>query len=417
LIEADMIMDLTEVFDSYASETIKSYMQMDLDSFESGHKEGKLYGIPQMGYGLITQPNYIWIRKDWREEQNLDGPETMDELVEMTKRFMENYGGYGIAAEQSMDYLNMLAVAWGAHPDAWIKGDDGSLVYGSIQPEMKDALEAWAQWYQEGLLSIDFAVMDVAKMNQDVIDGKTGIMPSYQWWGWDPGIEELKNNGQNSYFEPFMIPSATGEEVLHTAFFDTTTYTVVNKNCKNPEAALKLINLYSFIVDEDTNGEKDFEWLRAFNDKGMIHATGAFKVLNPNGDYESFERVVEAVNNNDTSILTSMDVTKYDQVKIFMETGDPDQLGGYLQMGPERSSYGLAKVILDNKQYVKSALQGIMPDTLLNAGSTLDDILTEGFTKIVIGDQPIDYFDTIVESWKKAGGDQATIEMNALYNS
>ena len=416
LIEADLIMDLTEVFDIYASDTIKNYMNLDADSFESGKRDGKLYGIPQMGFGTITQPNYIWIRKDWREALNLEEPHTMDELVEMMKKFMSNYGGYGIAAEQSLDYLNLLAVAWGAHPDAWIKTEGGQIEFGSIQPEMKEAVRAWADWYREGLLNSDFAIMDIAKMNQDVVAGKTGIQASYQWWGWDPGIDVLKNNGENSYFEPFHIPSATEDDVLHTLYFDTESYTVISKDCRYPEAAIKLINLYSFIVDEDTRGEKDGEWLKAFDDNGMIHVTGAFKVLNPNGDYDAFGRVQEAIKKNDPNILTAMDLTKYNQVKSFMETKDPNQLGGYLQMGPDRSSYKLACEILDNGKYIKSELKGIEPGTLLDAGSTLDDILTEGFTKIIIGDQPIDYFDKVVDNWKKAGGEQATIEMNEIYN-
>lgn len=53
---------------------------------------------------------------------------------------------------------------------------------------------------------------------------------------------------------------------------------------------------------------------------------------------------------------------------------------------------------------------------MINSGTTLEDILTEGFTKIIIGDQPIDYFDTVVDNWKAAGGEQVTLEMNEIYN-
>ena len=52
----------------------------------------------------------------------------------------------------------------------------------------------------------------------------------------------------------------------------------------------------------------------------------------------------------------------------------------------------------------------------MDSGSTLDDILTEGFTRIIIGDKPADYFDTVVKDWKTAGGEQATKEMNEIYN-
>ena len=50
-------------------------------------------------------------------------------------------------------------------------------------------------------------------------------------------------------------------------------------------------------------------------------------------------------------------------------------------------------------------------------GTTLDDILTEGFTKIITGEVPVDYFDTLVEEWRTAGGDTATKEVNEMYGS
>ena len=51
----------------------------------------------------------------------------------------------------------------------------------------------------------------------------------------------------------------------------------------------------------------------------------------------------------------------------------------------------------------------------MKKGSTLDALLQEGFTQIITGVQPIDYFDTLVESWNKSGGDLMTEEMNSMY--
>ena len=86
-----------------------------------------------------------------------------------------------------------------------------------------------------------------------------------------------------------------------------------------------------------------------------------------------------------------------------------------MQQGHEKCAYGLAKKILDDEDYIKSALWGATPETLLNMGSTLDDILTEGFTKIIMGEETVDYFDTIVQNWMAAGGEAATNEMNEMY--
>ena len=40
------------------------------------------------------------------------------------------------------------------------------------------------------------------------------------------------------------------------------------------------------------------------------------------------------------------------------------------------------------------------------------DLLLEGFTMIIMGNEPVDYFDTVVESWKAAGGDECAAAVN-----
>lgn len=415
LIDADLIWDLTDVFDAYASDRVKGYMQADVDSYQSGMRDGRLYGLPQMHWGIIDQPDYIWIRKDWKEALNLADPETMDDVVAICKAFMEEYGGYGMAAEQTLDHLNLLAVAWGAHPDMWLKDDSGKIVYGSVQPEMKDAIAAWAEWYKEGILSSDFVTMDFAKMNEAVVSGNVGVQPFYQWWGYNPGVDTVSNLGTEAIFEPYMIPSATGEPVEQSIFFANGSYTVVSKKCENPEAAIKLINFYGYMID-DSVGKEDDATISSFTDNDIAHVVGAFRVLNPDCDYEQYVQVSNALKTDDTSNLTTSGMwQKYRNSVDFLENGTPGATGDYMQQGNDKCAYGLAKEILDKESYVKSALWGATPETLLNAGSTLDDILTEGFTKIIMGEESIDYFDTVVQNWMAAGGEAATNEMNEMY--
>ena len=71
--------------------------------------------------------------------------------------------------------------------------------------------------------------------------------------------------------------------------------------------------------------------------------------------------------------------------------------------------------MLDSENYVKTGLWGVTPEALASYGTTLDDILTEGFTKIIMGTESIDYFDVIVQNWRAAGGDEATRAVNEAY--
>jgi len=417
LIEADMIWDLTEVFDKYASDRLKGYMAADEASYKSGMKNGKLYGLAQMHWGIIDQPDYIWIRKDWKESLGLQDPKTMDDVVSIAKAFMNaGLSTYGIAVDQTLDFLNLTAIAWDAYPDVWLEGKDGNIVYGSILPEMKDALAAWAEWYQQGILNPDFATLDFSAMNEAVVSGRVGVQPFYQWWGYNPGVDTVANNGPDAIFEPYLIPSAIGKDkVIQPIFFANNSYTVVNKKCRHPEALIKLLNFYGYMVDDST-GKEDPKTISAFTDNDIAHVVGAFRVLNPNCDYEQYAAVKKALKTGDTSHFTTSGMwQKYNNSIEFINNKTPGATGDYLQQGHEKCAYGLATYILDNGLYIKSKLWGVSPESLLNYGSTLDDLLTEGFTKIIMGVEDIDYFDKVVENWLAAGGQTVTDEMNEMY--
>ncbi|MHA6530125.1 type 2 periplasmic-binding domain-containing protein [Paenibacillus sp. BAC0078] len=415
LIEADMVMDLTEVFNKYASERLKGYMEADADSFESGKKDGKLYGLPQLHWGLIEQPDYIWIRNDWKEELGIKDPASVADIKNVALKFMEKHGGYGIAVDQTLDYLNLLAVSWNAHPDMWIEDSGGKLVYGSVQPEMKDALKEWAEWYKLGIIDPEFAIKDFNAMNADVVAGKVGMQPYYQWWGYNPGVDTVANLGKDAVFYPYQLPSITGKEAKQSIFFANGSYIVAKKSFKHPEAAIKLLNDYAYIVDEAV-GKESKELLSSLLDNDMAHVVGAFRVLNPNSDYEQFEAVSAALKSNDTSGLTSAGMwQKYNNSVDFIKNATPGAAGDYLQQGSPKPAYGLAKQVLDSGNYIKTALWGAAPEALASYGTTLDDILTEGFTKIIMGAESIDYFDTVVQNWQTAGGDAATEAVNAAY--
>ncbi len=192
LYEADAIMDITDVFDNYASDRLKEYMQNDVATFDTAKFDDKLFAIPQLSYGIIDQFDYFWIRKDWKDQLGFDDPKTMNDVVAMAQAFTEEFGGYPIAENQSLDSMKRLAIAWDAHPGIWIENEDSSIEYGSVQPQMKEVLATFATWYDEGIINPDFAIYDQEKMFQDLINGKTGVVPFAQWLGYYPGPDIIK---------------------------------------------------------------------------------------------------------------------------------------------------------------------------------------------------------------------------------
>lgn len=411
--EAGLIWDISEVFETYASDTLKSYMEQEVDTFETAKIDGKLYGVPQLSYGIIDQPNQIWIRKDWMDQLEYEAPETMDDLVDIAKGFQKKFGGYAITEDQNLTSMYILAPAWGAYPGIWVEQSDGSIGYGTVQPEMKEIVKTFAEWYKEGLINPEFTIADQTKMLQAVINGEVGINPFPQWWGYQPGPSVITNLGPEAIFEPYAIPSATGEEVKASISFANYGYIVVSKQCQNPEAAMKLLNFYTYMMSDASEKESQ-ELINSLYNDAYSNIPYALRVINPMTDYNLYTEVSAAMEkglNEDVSYLGSGAV-KYNNSVQWAKNKTPEAVGDYLQMGGEKTAYGIAKQMLDDNRIVKDKIWGRPTETILSAGSTLDDMLKEGFTKIIVGEEPIEYFDTLIENWKKAGGEKATNEVN-----
>ncbi|HEL1811221.1 TPA: extracellular solute-binding protein [Streptococcus suis] len=416
--DADLIMDLTELFDKYASDNLKSYKEKVPDTFQTGYFDGKLYGVPQLTYGVIDQFNYVWIRKDWKDELGLADPKTMGDVIAITQAFQKKYGGYGMAEQQSLDSMYRLAPAWGVNPKIWVETENGNLEYGSIQPKMKEVLKAYRDWYKAGVLNPNFTTQNQDKMFQELINGNTGVVTFAQWLGYFPGPDIIRNLGPDALFEPYAIPSATGEPVRGNMTFANSGYVVVNKNTKNPEAVFKLINFWAYMLD-DAAGKETPEFINSlfsYNYPDLAF----YKVINPDTDYDQYVQLSTALADYQAGKEVDLEalgknVSKYNNFIKWMDEKDPTAVGDWLQQGNSKSAYGIAKGLLDNEQYVKDKLWGAQPPTLVQSGSTLDDILNEGFTKIITGEKEVDYFDEVVKQWKKAGGDVATEEVNAQY--
>ncbi len=420
LVDAGLVMDLADVWEQYACDELKALAAADSATFETGTVDGGMYGIAQLSYGWSSNPYYVWLRNDWMTEQGFDAPKTMDDLVEIMKTFKKVYGGYGIAVDKTLYSFYALAGAWGAYPSVWVTNEDGTMEPGSIQPEMKDALAEFAKWYADGLIDPNFTTYDMAAMNTGVANGDVGVEIYQQWWGYDPGVNTITNNGEDSIFYPYEIPAAT-TDWLHSVNFTNSGYTVISKDCKNPEAVIELMNfVYYASYDLEANDDEVIYEYRNNSDMiGYAHVTGPFRMLDPTVEDQNLIQVTQAIETGDTSCLTLVSAQgKYNGSMKWIENKDTAGLGDYLQHGAgEFAAFGLAADILSEKRYVLDGLWGKTPEIMTTYGTTLDDLLLEGFTKIIIGDKDVSYFDELVANWRSAGGDDVIAAVNEMYSN
>lgn len=414
--ELGLIMDLTDVFEQYASDTLKEYMAYEEDTFRTAWTDGRMWGIPQLSYGMIDQFQYVWIRKDWKEQIQAEDPETMEDVVAIARGFADTFGGYPITENSSLECMKRLAPAWGANPGIWLKMEDGSISYGSVQPQMKEVLAVYAQWYREGIIPPDFPVYDERKMFRDVVDGRCGVCPMAQWFAYDPMPDVVRQQGADAILEPYPILTANGEKVYQNINIGNRGYIVISKDCKHPEAVMELINFYVYMMDEAGDVESP-EFISSLFDHSYTNIPYAFTVVNPLTDYNQFQKVKKALLEGKDADVADMgkDASKYYGCIRWMEEHNPDNVGDWLQQGNEKSAYGIAAELMEEGAYARNAMWGIGTPTILERWDWMEGILNDGFTKIILGEEDLDYFETCVERWESAGGAQATKEVNEMY--
>ncbi|WP_157993912.1 type 2 periplasmic-binding domain-containing protein [Cohnella abietis] len=418
-------MDLMEAYEKFASPELRKIMEADKAGFESGIIDGKLMGISTQHFGMIAVPSVVWIRDDWMKKFNLAPPKTMDELLHIAEVFKtENPDGnkkndtYGIAINKNLYDTSISATgvaladgifnAYHAYPAAWIKDASGKIVYGSVQPEMKAGLAVLQDMFKKGLISKEFGLKDTAKIAEDLTNGKVGIEIGSNWNGYYPGPDIIKKNGNGAILMPYAIPSGDGQPVKQPGNWPVGSYIVVNKKFANPEAAIKLINLYVKI-----NQTNDADEYINFTAGGRMW-NAPIGVSDPDQSAREYTQISQALETKDTSKLAGSSVGKYSAALKWVESQDPDSAGAWLQ-NSSVGSFSVLQKLFDNGNVLPTEYRGVDTPTMAEKKATLEKLEKEAITKIIMG-ASLDEFDKMVSNWNKLGGEAITQEMNDKYN-
>lgn len=218
LADADMIEDMTQYYNDYASPFTKDiYTQEGSSVLDSATFNGKLMAIPN-AESSIEAAQFLWIRKDWLDKLNLQPPKTMDDLVKISEAFTtQDPDGnnvddtYGLAASKVL-YSGCMGLegffaGYHAYPNFWMQDSSGKLAYGSVQPEVKTSLQKLADMYKSGQLDKEFGVKDGGKVAETIASGKIGIDFGEQWNPMYPLISNY-NNDNNADWVGYPLVSA-----------------------------------------------------------------------------------------------------------------------------------------------------------------------------------------------------------------
>lgn len=416
LINDGYCMDITDLYEQYASDALKARDAAFPEAHDSMKKDGRLYGISELGYGIGNELNIIWIRKDWLAQSGKETPKTLDQLYELAEWFMDNIEGceYGISLQKDISNLtehNVLPImnAYDAYSKIWTKDDEGKIVYGSVQPEMKNALAALQDLYNNGIISKEFSVKDAETVNEDVAAGKVGIVCGVNWIGWS-SLGRTVSLDPNATWLPIPVPTLNeGDEMVKLqANWPVGGYWLISKDCQHPEAVIELFNYY---VENEDQGKYNGD---AYNNAGGVFGGSPVYQTNPNVDYMAISKALET---EDPSGLTSAEKSSYDLALPYLKDGDTAVYAAAAQCGPKGiGAYVEIQPYVDSGNYVLTEMRGAMPEGYAQSYGTLSALEDEYFTRIIMGES-VDLFDEFVEKWYSSGGQSATDEMNEMYGA
>lgn len=419
LYDAGYLTDMTAAYDEYVSQYTKSLLEADDGTaIKGGTFDGKLMGIPNTN-ASIEQTNVLWIRADWLEKSGKSAPKTMEELHDLAKAFQSaDYDGVGTVYGISMDKgsetnavasLPGIFAGFGAYPTRWIE-KDGKLVYGSVQPETKEALSYLAQLYSEGLIDKEYGVKDGAKVGEDACSGKIGLFiggHAAPLWPLNATVNEEAD------WTPYPMPSVSGEppvQVVGSAAMGG--YYVATKDCEHPEALLKLMNLFTKTCFSDEGDPLYFitgdEYREPFK-QAPVQAWPMTKNI------DVYKRIKEYRDTKDEAVINANEETRqmFAFCQKYDETGVREGGWDYKRIFDVGGSEAVLADYRENGQVQYDGFYGAPTDTMSSKLSSLQKLEAQSFSQIIMGASSADEFDSFVSEWNKLGGSAITEEVNA----
>ena len=419
LLEAGLLLDLTDYYHNYTSDRIRSFSDRSPGTLNTVTVDGRIMGIPNYYFGVIDQPRTMWLRNDWYQEWRAGGgPELLSvaQFEDFMRWTMDEKGAeYGIALENLLTWLFYTGPMFGVYlgnpggPFAggthfWYPDATGRLVPGEAHPEFMTALTYWARWFQEGFISPDFAAIDAARGEEDIVAGRVGTQPWLQWNGWVNSPHLVALWGEDAYQIPIPFPTISGVDLVGQAFFASGTITVVSRDFQNPAALMKMISLSDdilFSLDSELSDEEFHDFTAGRREWAPV----PFRITDPETDILQYQHVVEALRTGDTSRLYTAGMQlKHNESRAWMDERDPSGLGSYLQMGRVAgSAYSANWGLIERGALIRNGLWGPPPVEFGDIINPSDIILT-GVTQIIIGVRPVSDWPQILEEWYAAGG-------------
>lgn len=424
LVDNDMIADLTDSYNNCMSDTIKNiYGSYGRDILNVVTFGGKIMAIPETN--ISDGPNLIWLRKDWMDALGLSAPRTLSDVEEIIRQFKEKdpghngagntvglvcdtslCGGCGYSSEYTLD---IIFAAYGAFPKQWIYDEDGNVVYGSVQPEAKEALAHIHELYKEGILDQDFLMRTSSNLIELIVDGQCGSFFG-PWWAPNNPLMQAVEQNKDAEWQPYLIATEKSGLTSYHTQNPSGKYIVVRKGYEYPEIACKIVSvLFDYLRYNDRDNQEIVDYYK----ENVDPTARPFAI---NVDYNNALQICYGELNHvfagDKSAddLNVLEYSYYEACESYLkdaENASAEDWAAYT------SRITACKILNDGRTNKVESLYFGETETMVTDWWSLENLESDTYLKIVTGESSLDEFDRFVENWYQNGGETITKEVRA----
>lgn len=426
--EKGMLEDLTAAFENCASSRIKEiYGSYGGHIFDSCTFEGKLMAIPETE--ISNGPNLFWVRKDYMEALGLEEPETLEDVMNIAKAFAEHnigctenapniglacntelVGGTGTSSEFVMD---LVFAAYDAYPEKWIVKEDGTVGYGSVEPEAKEALQYLQDLYADGVIDPDFLIRTWDDIAELIAQGRCGAFFA-PWWAPNNPLWSCYDADSEAEWVPYLISNSENGTTKYCTQKMTGNYIVVRKGFEHPEVVTKILSVmfdYMRYSYEDPQGEFQMYY--------QINVDPTARPLAVNVDYKHalgicYDTLCDVLSGALLpDELPLLEKSYYELCSRYLESPEDataEEWSGYMSRITACALVGSDQVEEVEVWYPRKA------DAMSKTSDNLEELELEVYLKIIRGEESIDAFDEFVENWYEAGGTEILEELQAQWD-
>lgn len=424
LVDNDMIADLTDSYNNCMSDTIKNiYGSYGRDILDVVTFDGKIMAIPETN--ISDGPNLIWLRKDWMDALGLSAPRTLSDVEEIIRQFKEKdpghngagntvglvcdtslCGGCGYSSEYTLD---IIFAAYGAFPKQWIYDGDGNVVYGSVQPEAKEALAHIHELYKEGILDQDFLMRTSSNLIELIVDGQCGSFFG-PWWAPNNPLMQAVEQNKDAEWQPYLIATEKSGLTSYHTQNPSGKYIVVRKGYEYPEIACKIVSvLFDYLRYNDRDNQEIVDYYK----ENVDPTARPFAI---NVDYNNALQICYGELNHvfagDKSAddLNVLEYSYYEACESYLkdaENASAEDWAAYT------SRITACKILNDGRTNKVESLYFGETETMVTDWWSLENLESDTYLKIVTGESSLDEFDRFVENWYQNGGETITKEVRA----